>query len=81
MALQIRRALISVSDKTAVTDFAQALADTDVEILSTGGRPGITLPRQCPFLNVPMSPPRSRKSRAAYLPKNYAVNRSFISEG
>jgi len=37
MALQIRRALISVSDKTGVTDFAQALADTDVEILSTGG--------------------------------------------
>ena len=37
MALQIRRALISVSDKTGVTDFAQALAETDVEILSTGG--------------------------------------------
>ena len=37
MALQIRRALISVSDKTGVTDFAQALADVDVEILSTGG--------------------------------------------
>ncbi|MEQ8968587.1 MAG: bifunctional phosphoribosylaminoimidazolecarboxamide formyltransferase/IMP cyclohydrolase [Azospirillaceae bacterium] len=33
----IRRALISVSDKTGVTDFAKFLADRHVEILSTGG--------------------------------------------
>lgn len=31
------RALISVSDKTGVTDFAKALARTGVELLSTGG--------------------------------------------
>ncbi len=37
MALQIRRALISVSDKTAILGFAQALVDAGVEILSTGG--------------------------------------------
>ena len=37
MALQIRRALISVSDKSGITNFAQALADAGVEILSTGG--------------------------------------------
>jgi phosphoribosylaminoimidazolecarboxamide formyltransferase/IMP cyclohydrolase len=33
----IQRALISVSDKTGIVDFAQALADKGVEILSTGG--------------------------------------------
>jgi phosphoribosylaminoimidazolecarboxamide formyltransferase/IMP cyclohydrolase len=33
----VRRALISVSDKTGVVDFARALRDLGVEILSTGG--------------------------------------------
>ncbi len=33
----IRRALISVSDKTGIIEFARALADMGVEILSTGG--------------------------------------------
>ena len=33
----IRRALLSVSDKTGVMDFARALADQGVEIVSTGG--------------------------------------------
>ncbi len=35
--VRIRRALISVSDKTGLVDFAKALADMDIEILSTGG--------------------------------------------
>ena len=33
----LRRALISVSDKTGIVEFAQALAHRGVEILSTGG--------------------------------------------
>lgn len=33
----LRRALLSVSDKTALTQFAQALAEQGVELLSTGG--------------------------------------------
>jgi len=33
----IRRALISVSDKTGIVEFARALAERNVEILSTGG--------------------------------------------
>ena len=33
----IKRALISVSDKTGILDFAKALVAQDVEILSTGG--------------------------------------------
>jgi phosphoribosylaminoimidazolecarboxamide formyltransferase/IMP cyclohydrolase len=36
-AIQVRRALISVSDKTGVADFAKSLAALGVELLSTGG--------------------------------------------
>jgi phosphoribosylaminoimidazolecarboxamide formyltransferase/IMP cyclohydrolase len=36
-AIDVRRALISVSDKTGVADFARGLAALGVEILSTGG--------------------------------------------
>lgn len=35
--LQVRRALISVSDKRGIVEFARALADMGVEIVSTGG--------------------------------------------
>lgn len=32
-----RRALLSVSDKTGLVDFAKVLVDSDIEIISTGG--------------------------------------------
>ncbi|MEQ8514653.1 MAG: bifunctional phosphoribosylaminoimidazolecarboxamide formyltransferase/IMP cyclohydrolase [Chromatocurvus sp.] len=35
--IPVRRALISVSDKTGIVDFARDLRDLDVELLSTGG--------------------------------------------
>ena len=35
--MKIKRALISVSDKTGVVDFARALHEAGVEIVSTGG--------------------------------------------
>src|SRR5262245_17558818 len=35
--MRVRRALISVSDKTGIVEFARGLAEMDVEILSTGG--------------------------------------------
>ena len=35
--IPVRRALISVSDKTGLIPFAQALAKSKAEILSTGG--------------------------------------------
>ena len=35
--VRVRRALISVSDKTGVVDLAKGLIDLDVEIVSTGG--------------------------------------------
>ncbi len=34
---RIRRALLSVSDKTGLVDFARALRRFDIELLSTGG--------------------------------------------
>jgi phosphoribosylaminoimidazolecarboxamide formyltransferase/IMP cyclohydrolase len=37
MPVTVKRALISVSDKTGVVDFAKALAARGVEIISTGG--------------------------------------------
>ena len=36
-AVKIKRALISVSDKTGVAEFAKSLAEFGIEILSTGG--------------------------------------------
>jgi phosphoribosylaminoimidazolecarboxamide formyltransferase / IMP cyclohydrolase len=36
-AIRVRRALVSVSDKTGVADFVKGLAGMGVEILSTGG--------------------------------------------
>ncbi|MDX6652045.1 MAG: phosphoribosylaminoimidazolecarboxamide formyltransferase / cyclohydrolase [Solirubrobacterales bacterium] len=36
-ALRVKRALISVSDKTGLADFAKGLAELGVEIVSTGG--------------------------------------------
>jgi phosphoribosylaminoimidazolecarboxamide formyltransferase/IMP cyclohydrolase len=36
-AVYVRRALISVSDKTGVVELAEGLAELDVEIVSTGG--------------------------------------------
>ncbi|MET0511911.1 MAG: bifunctional phosphoribosylaminoimidazolecarboxamide formyltransferase/IMP cyclohydrolase [Thermoleophilaceae bacterium] len=35
--VQVRRALLSVSDKRGLVDFARGLAELDVEIVSTGG--------------------------------------------
>ena len=36
-AVQVRRALLSVSDKTGIVDFARGLAELGVELVSTGG--------------------------------------------
>lgn len=35
--MKVKRALISVSDKTGITDFAKSLAGLGIEIISTGG--------------------------------------------
>jgi len=41
MAQAIRRALISVSDKTGIVELAQNLSDWGIELLSTGGTAGL----------------------------------------
>ncbi|WP_435103865.1 bifunctional phosphoribosylaminoimidazolecarboxamide formyltransferase/IMP cyclohydrolase [Arhodomonas sp. AD133] len=48
----VRRALISVSDKTGVADFARALAARGVEILSTGGTARLLAEAGVPVIEV-----------------------------
>jgi len=48
----IRRALISVSDKTGIVEFAQALQSRGVEILSTGGTYKLLQDNQIPAVEV-----------------------------
>jgi len=48
----IKRALISVSDKTGVADFAQALHGLGVEILSTGGTAKLLADAGIPVIEV-----------------------------
>jgi len=49
---KIRRALISVSDKTGIIEFAKALADFGVEILSTGGTATLLREAGAPVMDV-----------------------------
>jgi len=51
-ALPIRRALISVSDKTGIVDFARALVERGVEILSTGGTAKLLASNGVPAIEV-----------------------------
>lgn len=50
--LPIRRALISVSDKTGIVEFAKALNEAGVEILSTGGTASLLLENFVPVKEV-----------------------------
>ncbi len=49
---KIQRALISVSDKTGVIDFAKNLSDLGIEILSTGGTANLLRENKIPVLEV-----------------------------
>ncbi|EGG94256.1 IMP cyclohydrolase [gamma proteobacterium IMCC1989] len=48
----VKRALISVSDKTGIVEFAQALHQQGVEILSTGGTYRLLCDNQIPAIEV-----------------------------
>ncbi|AZL85915.1 bifunctional phosphoribosylaminoimidazolecarboxamide formyltransferase/IMP cyclohydrolase PurH [Aliivibrio salmonicida] len=48
----IRRALISVSDKTGIVEFAQALTERGVDILSTGGTARLLAEKNIPVTEV-----------------------------
>ncbi|MGF1911562.1 bifunctional phosphoribosylaminoimidazolecarboxamide formyltransferase/IMP cyclohydrolase [Vibrio kasasachensis] len=51
-ARPIRRALISVSDKTGIVEFAQALVERGVDILSTGGTARLLAAKSIPVTEV-----------------------------
>ena len=46
------RALLSVSDKTGIVEFAQGLHKTGVEILSTGGTASLLAKQGIPVIEV-----------------------------
>ena len=48
----IRRALLSVSDKTGIVEFASALVAQDVELLSTGGTAKLLAEAGLPVIEV-----------------------------
>jgi len=48
----IKRALISVSDKTGIVEFARGLAERQVEILSTGGTAKLLTQQDVPVIEV-----------------------------
>jgi len=50
--VKVKRALVSVSDKTGLADFAKALAEMHVEILSTGGTAKLLRDSGIKVLNV-----------------------------
>ncbi|MGB1091961.1 MAG: bifunctional phosphoribosylaminoimidazolecarboxamide formyltransferase/IMP cyclohydrolase [Oceanobacter sp.] len=52
MKTPVRRALISVSDKSGIVEFAQALNELGVEILSTGGTYKLLCDNQIPAVEV-----------------------------
>jgi phosphoribosylaminoimidazolecarboxamide formyltransferase/IMP cyclohydrolase len=52
MLVTIRRALLSVSDKTGLVDFAKALAARKVELLSTGGTARLLIDAGIPVTEV-----------------------------
>ncbi len=52
MTIKIRRALISVSDKSGIVELAKALSDNGVEILSTGGTAKLLADQFIPVIEV-----------------------------
>src|SRR5277367_1080058 len=50
--MKIKRALLSVSDKTGIADFARRLHEMGVEIISTGGTAALLKSQSIPVLEV-----------------------------
>jgi len=50
--MSIKRALISVSDKSGIIEFAQKLASLNIEILSTGGTAKLLQENNIPVIEV-----------------------------
>jgi len=54
--VKIRRALISVSDKTGIAAFARALESQGVDIISTGGTAVLLKKEKFPCARYPVLP-------------------------
>ena len=50
--INIQRALLSVSDKTGIVDFAKQLHGRNIEIISTGGTAKLLLQSGIPVIEV-----------------------------
>ncbi len=50
--VKVKRALISVSDKTGIVEFAQRLTDAGIEILSTGGTHRLLADNNIPAIEI-----------------------------
>src|SRR6476619_5338464 len=50
--MKIQRALISVSDKTGIADFARGLAKQGVDIISTGGTADLLRQKKIPVRDI-----------------------------
>ena len=50
--MSIKRALISVSDKSGIIEFAQNLVSLNIEILSTGGTAKLLQKNKIPVIEV-----------------------------
>jgi phosphoribosylaminoimidazolecarboxamide formyltransferase/IMP cyclohydrolase len=61
---RVRRALLSVHDKTGVVEFARGLAALGAEILSTGGTASCSASPASPWWTWPRSPGFPRCSTA-----------------
>jgi phosphoribosylaminoimidazolecarboxamide formyltransferase/IMP cyclohydrolase len=54
--MKITRALISVSDRTGIAEFARALEKQGVDIISTGGTAELLRKKACRCAKYPASP-------------------------
>jgi phosphoribosylaminoimidazolecarboxamide formyltransferase / IMP cyclohydrolase len=50
--MKVKRALISVSDKTGISDFSKQLHKLDIEIISTGGTAELLKKNDIPFIGI-----------------------------
>ena len=62
--MAVRRALLSVSDKTGIVDFAKALHALNVRLLSTGGTAKLLADSGLPVTEVAGVPTKRRDRHA-----------------
>ena len=71
----LRRALLSVSDKTGIVEIARALAARDVELLSTGGTAKLLREVEEPLFRAVLDYSSGNQCRAAAI---LGINRGTL---